>query len=319
MEEIMEEQKVINCYYIEAVGKEPVTVYSVPDRANDGATHLYNVTNLKKVDPKDYLGATNKEIITPFVVELKNKEYVLDESKLLGYIYLVKFSPGSLSPNAMGNDSPISNEDDSVDYNTPQALFQTSEGFVDKCGQLIQGKAVMVEEMLFPKLFSCQGEDVLPTFKITRVPQLSQRSLEDVIRNLVGKLYNISGNYMPTNVNYKGFNVPVVQFETVNKDNILKIDYDPILQPLACSHRNEDKLRFVIVTCKDGKRYACKAQTLDEGKTYQMPKPLPKTSPTAGASTTTTTTTAASSRRPSEATSAASRRPSETSSSSAKS
>lgn len=294
----MEEQKAISCYYIEAADKEPVMIYSVPDKCKD-RSHLYNALNLKKIDASDYRNVTSKEIITPFLVELKNDEYVLDESRLLGYVYLVKFLVGSCN-----NDGYDNNNDE------PQILFQTSEGFANSSGQIVSGKAVMVEEMLFPKVFSCQGEDTLSAFKITRVPQLSQRSLEDVMRNLVGKLYNISGNYMPASINYKGFNVPVAQFETISKDNIAKIEYDPILQPLACSHRNEDKLRFIIVICKDGKRYACKAQTLDEGKTYQVPKSLAKTSSSA------TSATSASSRRPSEvsasSTNAGSRRPSDT-------
>lgn len=278
-----EEQKLISVCYVEERGKAaPLVLYVIPSK-DETRSYYYNVINLKRVDKTFTTDDCMVELSTPFVVERRNVDYILDESRLLGYPCLVKFA--SLDCLIDENDLvlPVDTDYDNslaVEANKrylalPHILFQSAEGFTNNLGQIIYGKTATVEEILFPKVFACKGEDVLPAFKIARVPQLSQRSLEDVMRNLIGKLYSLSGSYMPSNINYKGFDIQIVDFKTVDQSQVAKYEFDPLLQPLACSHRNEDKLRFIIVTYKDGRRQACTAQTLDDGKTYRVREPLP--------------------------------------------
>jgi hypothetical protein len=243
-----EHPNVIDAFLMHDQGKSSV-VYIINDN-DKNYKHIYDVRTLKKVE---YVSPNFTRIVSSIPVEFQAEKLILSISRLIGQPQLLYF----------------------VDSEIPQIGFQNNYGFVDDECRLITKNISSVEDVCFPKFFECSGEPTLVS--VIKPNRLSQRSFEDVVRNLICKIYGISGSFMPTSINYKGQDIPIVPFETITESTIKTVDYDPILQPLACSHHNKDKLRFVIVTCYDGSRYATKAQTLDEGKTYQVPKALPKT------------------------------------------
>jgi len=243
-----EHLNIIDSYYMKDTDGKSAAVYIIKDSSKN-CKYLYDVRNLKKVD---YIDPGFTRILSPIPVEIQCDKIVLSVSRLIGQPQLLHL----------------------VDVDVPVIGFQTNYGFVDGDYHLITKNIALIEDVMFPKFFECTGESTLTS--IIKPNRLSQRSVEDVVRNLVCKIYGISGSYMPNFVNYKGQDIPIVEFNTIPESTIKKIDYDPILQPLACSHHNKDKLRFVIVTCYDGTYYASKAQTLDDGKTYRVPVPLPK-------------------------------------------
>ena len=90
--------------------------------------------------------------------------------------------------------------------------------------------------------------------------KLSQRSLEDLISVLIGRLYEKSGGILPADIDYNGETIKIVDYSAIPQSEIVSITSDPLLEPFACSHRNKKGICSIIVKTRDGKSYLCRAQ-----------------------------------------------------------